>query len=72
MLVSQEITIGHLDSFLNAVDGVCEQTANFIIIIHEVSVSNAHKKNVCRQARQLLGGHSWPHIYNRPHTQRLD
>jgi len=62
-----ELSLSYLDSFLNTVDCVCQQTADFIIVIHVVSVSNAHKQNECWQTRQLLSSHSWLHVYNRSH-----
>jgi len=58
-------TADHLHSRLNAVDGARQQTADFVIVVHVVSVSNAHEQNVCRKTRQLLRGHTRPHIYDR-------
>jgi len=60
--------VNYLHGFLDAVDGIRQQTADFIIIVHIVSVSNAHEQNVSWQTRQLLASHTWPHVYNRKHT----
>ena len=38
----------HLHYFLDAINGTCQQAADFLVIIHVVGMSHAHEQNVGR------------------------